>query len=219
MKYIDKQTSPQFFENWKKNNDVETPEKAALKNWGILQKPEKGMLREHLLKEQGYLCCYCNQSIKTEPIDTLPLRAKIEHLEPKDEDKYPEKKFTYENLLLACNGGERDRPVVQHCDTKKGNKEPTPIHPLQHDCEEFFIYKKSGEIEGISEDANTTICKLGLDIPKLNLLRKTAINFFIDQYLMKSEEEITLELQLLVTKVEDKFSPFCMAVYKFIKEN
>jgi len=237
MKHIEKQASPQFFEDWKLANDVETPEKAKLEKWSILQNPEKKVLRTHLLKEQGYLCCYCNQLIEDAPNDTLPLRAKIEHLDPKDKEKYPEKKFTYENLLVACNGGERDKPkkleesekldesemlvlpVLQHCDTKKGNKEKTPIHPLQHDCEEFFIYKKSGKIEGASEEANTTICKLGLDIPKLNLLRKTAINFFIDQHLMKSEEEITLELQLLVTKVEDKFSPFCMAVYKFIKEN
>lgn len=237
MKYIHKEASPTLFEDWKKANEVETPEKAKLKIWDILQNPEKKALRTHLLKEQGYLCCYCNQLIEVDPIDTISLRSKIEHLYPKDEKKYPEKKFTYDNLLVACNGGQRDKPddlvklldlddseelgkiVKEHCDTKKGNKEPSPIHPLQENCETFFKYNALGEIEGKSEEANTTISVLGLDIDKLNILRKKAIDTFIDKHLSKSDEEILFELQLLTTKVEDKFNPFCIAIYKYIKNN
>jgi len=219
MKYIQKQAGPQFFEEWKKANEVETPEKAVLKKWNILQNPEKKALREHLLKEQGYLCCYCNQLIESDPTETLPLRVKIEHLNPKDKDKYPEKKFTYENLLVACNGGERDKPVVQHCDTKKDNEEKTPIYPLQKKCEELFEYNALGEIEGITPEETKTISVLGLDIAKLNLLRQEAIDTFIEEHLSKPDEEIVTELKLLITKIDDRFSPFCIAVLKFIKNN
>jgi len=214
MKHIQKQNSPQFFEDWKVANEVETPEKAALKIWDKLQNPEKEQLRIHLLKEQGYLCCYCNQAIKNDP-----LRTKIEHLYPKDKEKYPERKFTYDNIMLACNGGERDKPVVQHCDTKKGNNEPTAIHPLKSNCAELFLYNALGEIDEISDEAHTTISDLGLYIDKLNTLRKIAIDTFIEEHLSKTDEDIAFELQLLVTKIEEKFSPFCTAVYQFIKNN
>ena len=36
MKHIQKQNSPQFFEDWKVANEVERPEKAALKIWDKL---------------------------------------------------------------------------------------------------------------------------------------------------------------------------------------
>jgi len=78
MKYIEKQASPTFFENWKKENSPTI--------WNDLKNPQKKIFREHLLQEQDYLCCYCNQAIPDHP-----LRTKIEHLYPKDEDKYPEK--------------------------------------------------------------------------------------------------------------------------------
>jgi len=214
MKYVEKQESPTFFEDWKEANDVETPEKAALKIWDILRNPEKGMLRTHLLKEQGYLCCYC---YCTQRLIDNPLKTKIEHLYPKDDEKYPEKRFTYENLMLACNGGERDDPVIQHCDAKKGNQEPTLVHPFQHDCAEQFIYNALGEIDGDSTDAKTTITVLGLDIPKLNRLRAKAIGEFILQVNLESEEELNTELQLLTTKVDDKYGKFCTAVFQFIK--
>jgi len=219
MKYIQRQTSPPFFEDWKKANDVETPEKAVFKKWDILLNPVKNDLRTHLLKEQGYLCCYCNQLIEAEPLDTISQRTKIEHLHPKDKEKYPEKKFTYGNLLVACKGGEKDKPVVQHCDAKKGGEEPTPIHPLQKNCEVFFEYNVFGEINGSTPEEIKTISVLGLDIAKLNLLRKKAIDTFIEEHLTKPDEEILTELQFLTTKVEDKFNPFCIAISQFIKNN
>ncbi len=205
MKYIDKNASPDFFEEWKKTIN---PSK-----WNELRSPEKDQLRRTLLEEQGYICCYCNQGIADHPLYT-----KIEHLYPKDEDKYPEQMFDYGNLLLACSGGEKDaKPRTLHCDSKKGNNEPPSVVPLQTDCEKHFQYFSNGEMEGISEDGKTTIDELGLNIKKLKILREKAINEYFEIYEIDDlkENEIQESILDLNQKVEGKYIPFCKAI-KFI---
>jgi len=83
----------------------------------------------------------------------------------------------------------------------------------------FFEYNVFGEINGSTPEEIKTISVLGLDIAKLNLLRKKAIDTFIEEHLTKPDEEILTELQFLTTKVEDKFNPFCIAISQFIKNN
>lgn len=207
MKHIEKGDSPEFFEEWKGENDPTV--------WNALQNPQKGDLRKHLLEEQGYLCCYCNQGI----IDH-PLRTKIEHFYPKDQDKYPEKMFEYSNLLLSCNGGERDAPPrTLHCDSKKGGDEPSPISPLKSDCADFFQYGSNGKMGGTNTDATTTITDLGLDIEKLKILRKTAINNYFELFVDEAdEEELAGLLEDLEEKVDGKFAPFCKAIQYVLKE-
>lgn len=201
MKYIEKGQSPDFFEEWK--------EEKERSSWGELQNPEKGHLRLHLLKEQGYICCYCNQKIPNHP-----LRSKIEHLFPKDKEKYPEKMFDFDNLFIACNGGERDAPpITLHCDSKKGANEPPPIIPTQINCANYFSYDSNGEISGVGDDAEKTIKELNLDIEKLNILRKTAINEFFDIYVEEAtEEELRILLEDLEEMVDGEYVPFCKAI-------
>lgn len=95
MKHILKQTSPQKFENWKTS---EAPTK-----W---RRP--AFLAEYLLEDQGHICCYCGQRIFDDH-NTI-----VEHLLPKDEDKYPEKMYEYDNLLASCNGGQKNIIHVCH---------------------------------------------------------------------------------------------------------
>ncbi|WP_299456903.1 hypothetical protein [uncultured Microscilla sp.] len=95
MKHILKQASPQDFENWKA---TEAPSK-----W---QRP--AFLVKYLLEDQGHICCYCGQRI-FDNHTTI-----VEHLLPKDEDKYPEKMYEYGNLLASCNGDQKQ--IVHVCE-------------------------------------------------------------------------------------------------------
>jgi hypothetical protein len=105
MRHIQKNSSPPEFENWKKANSPTA--------WGdLINEPkhrEEGIvyytkeeLRGELLKEQGHLCCYCQQRIKNEESTV------IEHLFPRngaDKERGKAKMFDYNNLLAASDGG------------------------------------------------------------------------------------------------------------------
>ena len=61
--------------------------------WNILPQDVKNELADQLLKEQGYICCYCGQRINR---DTMA----IEHFYPKS--KYKSEMFDYQNLFASC---------------------------------------------------------------------------------------------------------------------
>lgn len=222
MKYIRKHASPTEFEAWKIQ---ENPQ-----NWDVLQSfiPEerreeglvyysKQQLRELLLTEQGYLCCYCTQEIDHTPKTT------IEHLFPQAEDEDKGKIFDYMNLLACCNGGEQDpKPRQQHCGLARGSK-PLLITPLMPDCESYFMYDQEGHILPTTSEAKQTIEILQLDIPKLKNLREIAIS----QYVFVDEDKRTLispeDAKLLINRLQqrdqyDKFKPFCVAIMNILRQ-
>jgi len=92
-------------------------------------------LKEALLNEQGYLCCYCMNGIKDD-------NMKIEHYKPRS--IYPALKMEYTNLFAACKG---DFCWDKHCDTKKENTELN-IHPAdpRNNCEKIIGYSTSGKL-------------------------------------------------------------------------
>lgn len=91
MKHVLKQASPQKFEDWKSEN--------SYTHWEA-----PGFLKEHLLTEQGYICCYCGMRIFKDHYTI------IEHLEPRA--KYPHKMYEYTNLLASCNGDQKNITYV-----------------------------------------------------------------------------------------------------------
>ena len=58
MKYIQKQEEPSSLKEWKQQTN---------ENWqpsyGTLGNQRKDSIKEALMKEQGYLCCYCEQEL------------------------------------------------------------------------------------------------------------------------------------------------------------
>lgn len=90
-------------------------------------------LKEALLNEQGYLCCYCMNGIKEG-------NMKVEHYKPRS--IYPELKMDYMNLFATCKG---NFCAEKHCDTKKQNTELS-IHPAdpRNNCEEIVGYRSNG---------------------------------------------------------------------------
>ena len=103
MKRIVKNDPPEWFENWKRNFETANGRKAAYKN--DFPQREIRKLREVLLREQGYICCYCMGRLD---IDS----SHVEHFRPKG--RFPDEDMEYEpdgimpgNSRGTCGGSLR----------------------------------------------------------------------------------------------------------------
>lgn len=226
MRTILKQVEPDGFISWKSANQENIDRFIAEGKTGkvifdllasSLSKDEAindysaSQLRKVLVEEQFHICCYCNDSIKGESLDT-----KIEHLLPKE--TYKEDIFNYLNLLAACNGGERDaKPRSLHCDTHKGSKDPSQfqlVSPFDNNSSTHFLFKENGEISGKTLKGKETILFLNLDCTKLNLRRKTVI----EMYLYDETEDIETQMKEVAMPDKDgKLQAFCMAVLSVLE--
>lgn len=237
MKYIVKDNEPQEFVAWKAHNCEEISRRLRDNTdtdaiWNLLPSklpnPETGIetlinytkehLRQALLNEQGYLCCYCTRPLNNDHT------TKIEHFRPKDKDRYPDLVFVYENLMASCDGGERDKtqPRETYCDAKKGRLDPTSpvqiVHPLQEDCQTRFEFDEMGNIGATGGDnqALEAIRLLGLDTRALTTLRKKYINEYIME-IWADEMNTTEEIASLQRKTNGKFFPFCTAIISVLR--
>ncbi len=127
----------------------------------------KDELRERLLIDQGYICCYCMRRI---PEKKLP-GSKIEHYKCQDiyngTNGYPDLTLSYKNLFVACTGFQGSKLEFQTCDTFKGNKELQKIDLLSP-IEKSIIYKTDGTITSNDvEIANDLTDVLNLNTEKL----------------------------------------------------
>lgn len=207
MRYINKSEEPENFTAWKKlANDDWKP------SWEGFSKPEKIDVHNALLQEQGFICCYCGMRINREA-------SHIEHLLPRA--IYPELALDYNNLLASCQGESEESPQLPvHCGHKKGKwyQGHLMVSPLQANCSDFFKYNGDGEIlskEDLGKQiaAETTIDKLGLNIPKLTAMRREAI----DAILLDIEELTDAEIQQLAVgyaqpDANGGYTPFCFAI-------
>ena len=153
--------------------------------------PDKDELRDYLLAEQGYICCYCMQRIKKETM-------KIEHWQP--QSKYPEKQLDYQNLLAACQGNSGKPKQLQHCDTHKSEQEMT-LNPLK--LTESIKYSGNGRIYSDAPNIEQEINDI------LNLNTQTLVN--------NRAEIITAVIQDL-TKIKGKQAAWSVNDVKSTKQ-
>ncbi|MCM3392574.1 retron system putative HNH endonuclease [Cytobacillus oceanisediminis] len=211
MRYIHKGTSPQLFEEWKgKKSEDWKP------SWKDLRNPEKSILKEALLVDQGYTCCYCGVGINNDH------NTEIEHIKPRCDCTEVEK-IDYDNLLASCPGGRRDtNPRELSCNAKRGN-EPLNITPLSIDCDNKFLFTLDGQIltkEKEEEDYMDSIKKLGLNVERLinrrsallrpyNLLNKEQASQMINRLSSKHDEEGVLRYKefyyVIISFLKSKF--------------
>ena len=186
----------------------------------------KEHLRQNLLSEQGYICCYCMKRIP----EINPPTLKVEHFSCQADNKHLQ--LTYSNLFASCTGNEGQPKIKQTCDTKKGNSILT-INPISNapNCEGLFKFNADGEVSSFIE--NTDIERQINEVLNLNM-----------QTLKDNRREIYLEVQKNVeaesrklgskqlklsyfekeknkwlTRSDNKFKPFCMvAVYYLNKK-
>lgn len=135
MKQVSKQASPAPFETWKAQaNDDWQP------TYAVLQNPEKRVLHEALLAEQGHVCCYCGRSVDRED-------SHIEHF--RSQEGHDDLALEYKNLFASCIR-ETQPGAPLHCGHAKGHDfdEARAISPLDDGCEQRFLYVSgSGEIK------------------------------------------------------------------------
>ena len=177
MKHIVKDQNTPDFDEWKASANEDW--QPTYKN---LVDPEKKEVKDSLMKEQGYICCYCERRLTDD--DTH-----IEHFNPQSNNAV--NPLDYANILCSCqNRLEQGEP--RHCGHLKGDwfDNRLLVSPLDPDCEGHFAYTADGKIQPArkSDDAaRMTIEKLGLNINRLIALRKKAIEPFLDEDLSEQE--------------------------------
>ena len=221
MRYIDKTVNkaPDYYYRTLREKKLDKAsllagEHAGIKADKLFERVKRMWAYEHLFKpslirEQGYVCCYCGCSIEKDSVT-------MEHVLPKGDSRYRHLVGEYENLLVSCRGG-RDIPqdpatgaplyarsyYLQHCDASKGEDE-IPIKPYDKDCESRFTYEIDGTIscDPADTDAQTTISVLQLDCPYLEQSRKDEIEKAIyDEYgNMLSTDELEKQFDRMMSK-------------------
>jgi uncharacterized protein (TIGR02646 family) len=212
MKYIKKSEEPQSLTEWNQQRSKNIP------NWKNFDRDVKNDVFYSLLKEQGFICCYCGSLIARR-------ECHIEHFKPKS--IYPNLTYEYNNLIASCQGEDEKRPRVPiHCGHKKGNwyDDELMVSPLDKNCLDFFKYSGSGEIIPTDKQdkqlvAETTIKKLALNINKLTKMRRQAINAI----LLDIEDLSREEIKLLIEAYEkpDKYGsliPFSATITYILKQ-
>jgi len=190
---------------------------------------EKEKLRQSLLKEQGYICCFCMRRIENSHETT-----KIAHVFPQnpvlDEDKQKVKKenldLDYRNMLAACDGGKGQPSRLQHCDTKQGNAvlRINPADPIKN-CENLIAYRVSGEIYSNNSDINYDLQEvLNLNLETIKKARKEAYDEIMkrldSEYPNKSFTKTILEKKIAeYSQLKDgKYRPYCQYVIYFLRK-
>ena len=175
MKRIVKEAEPAEFSGWKEQDRM--PQRPR---WNRVPAAIRETVHESLMREQGFLCCYCESAI-------VKGDSHVEHFRPVS--RFRERQLDYGNMHCSCQR-ELSPGEPRHCGYRKGSwfDEGLLISPLEADCEDRFGFTANGDVFPRSIDdaaAATTIEKLGLDLPKLRALRAAAINAL---YALSSEE-------------------------------
>jgi len=185
MKWIRKQKEPEEFTHWKSlaNEDWQP-------TYGILSGKPKKAVKTALMKEQGYICCYCECRL-------IDADSHIEHFRPQSDPTIDPLDFS--NMLCSCQGRlkkvkeqEEEQGEPRRCGVLKEDwfDSQLLISPLDPDCETRFAFTGDGRIKPAQETdeaAIGTIARLGLDIPNLNAMRAKTIDLFLDKEITNEE--------------------------------
>ncbi|MEN8217376.1 MAG: retron system putative HNH endonuclease [Pseudomonadota bacterium] len=223
MKYIQKGQEPEEFTQWKKAK----PKKYQSKDWKKLNPLPKKALHEALLREQGYICCYCERAITKN-------NSHIEHLVPKKgPNAEPNLTFEYQNLLSSCDGNASDRCGLTHCGIRKDDwfDATLMVSPLDKDCANSFYYTMTGKIlpTDVPEKqkaAEETINRCNLNHPILKkmrheALRRVTLQSLTDNLTQLSDSPTQEEISQLIQSysqpdAKGRYTPFCMAIIYFL---
>jgi uncharacterized protein (TIGR02646 family) len=113
-------------------------------DWDSLSGSDKEKVREALLRDQGYLCAYCQRRIPTKDD-----RMKVEHWRAQSGGK---DKLRWSNLLGVCLGDEKAETGSpegeHHCDTARGDA-TLFLHPVEGQgptARDHLAYTAQGEV-------------------------------------------------------------------------
>lgn len=181
---------------------------------------QKDDLRQCLLQEQGFICCFCMRRIGVREGIPLGEQMKVAHWH--SQTLHPDEDLDYANLLGACKGGEGMPPKQQHCDTFQGNRDLAynPSNPA-HDVESKIRYIGDGTMESDDPQLDHDInCVLNLNYGfRLKESRKAVMDTVISDVSRRPGSRTRGELQTLITNwgardTAGHFQEFCcVAIY------
>lgn len=212
MRKVTKEKSPEWFEKWKDEfRNAQGREPHYVSDFSTDDdegKQRRYRLREQLVKEQGYICCYCMGRIfpKSES-------SHIEHFWPKKHFK--DMDLDYENLFASCQGNYQSEDYCGH--RKNDWWDVNMVMPTENRIEKMFYYTEDGRIhsaQGSDMDiAQKMIRNLGLDSYHLERNRKEAIdNSELYDDMEYTEEEIRDFIAFYDGKQGGKYTPYCKAI-------
>ena len=177
MRAITKGQEPQEFTDWKALENADWKP-----TYDDLSGKEKKAVKDALFKEQGGICCYCERRL-------VDADSHIEHCQPQHLACVDPLDFS--NLLCSCQQNIK-KGDPRHCGNLKDKwyDDQKFVSPLKPDCTGRFSFLANGTIRASvdTDDAATeTIKRLGLDIPKLNNLRKETLAPFLEDELSDDE--------------------------------
>lgn len=138
-----------------KNNQPNTlvAHKKSGGNYDNISTETKKELRESLISEQGYVCCYCLKRIPENKADLH--HTKIEHF--KCQHNYSQLDLEYYNLHLACKGNQGQSEKFQTCDTAKANKDILSFSLIDNSLNGNIHYAKDGTVFSEQKKIETEI--------------------------------------------------------------
>lgn len=197
MKFIVKQGEPEELSTWKSRQPRTYDSMKRGRGLAV-----KKILKQSLLDEQGYLCCYCERRVFKD-------NSHIEHFKPKGAHYFPELQLEYSNLHCSCEGKNNSTNPSTTCGHKKDNYyDEFLLSPLDPECENLIKYSSSGELEGADSVSKNTIEKLGLNDFDLIRSRKNVI----DGYLLN--DNTTTEIKTFL-EVGCKYHIFYTSIVQF----
>jgi uncharacterized protein (TIGR02646 family) len=221
MKYIKKKRPPAKYTTWRRrvagtaDNHFEHG----------LRHPEKGILKDALLDEQGYICAYTMKRINRDS-------SHIEHIKPESLCRKEKvgSDLDYTNMVACFPRDGMESPYRYGAPAKdnrwdEGGK--NFISPLHRICEQRFSFDMDGNIrpkggKGGHIAAKKTIALLKLDHKSLTEDRKNAITEYIYGAGGKnalSPTQIIRAIQIICERDHsNQFTQFCVAIHHALLE-
>lgn len=155
MRRIIKDATPDFWRSYiRKHPKV---------RYDSLDKTESGQLlrkqiREHMLRQQKMICCYCCGSIDLS-------NSHNEHIKPKS--RFPADSMKYGNLLVSCCTSDTCGMA------KEDNYDVLKfVSPTVGNCEEHFLFLPDGRVADATDEGKYTVDLLKLNTYSLVQARK-----------------------------------------------
>ena len=185
---------------------------------------EKDDLREALLHEQGFICCYCMRRIQ----NAVAQKMVLEHFKPESiydgsiEGK-PNLTLDYENILASCTGGDKGHKKQFHCDESKRNFEITlsPINPVMM---EKIKFDGLGRISTNDDVLNADIEILNLNNQSLVRERQVILEGLKKQINKESKGKnitksfVTASLKEWENRVDNQYRPLCQVAIYYLRK-
>lgn len=220
MRQIKKNPEPDHFIKWKSDFSVKRGRKATYEE---LTGTEAYLrLKESLLKEQGYICCYCEKHIGrhrylTDCENFMPRHPDSRTLSVRECEICRDAQLTYSNLFVSCKG--ENAYSADHCNHKKDNwfSFHSCIFPTDSRINTIFGFRLDGRIFVIDPIGQEMARHLNLNSYVLEEQRKAALDTvlefeFQDEDLLTDREYVEMLIEEYNSMQEGKYAEFCSMI-------